>query len=114
MRQSGPQNEMRARIIPVGFDRPAQPIDRLLFPAELKFGQSSEHAPEVDIPVAGTEAQRLLDVSLGLLGLTEEKLDVANLRVRGSQVSIEFQRPLAGADALKAAIGMHLDHPQQQ
>ena len=71
-------------------------------------------APEVDIPVAGTEAQRLLDVSLGAPRLTEEKLDVANLRVRSSQVSIEVQRPLARPDALKGAIGMHLDHPQQQ
>src|SRR5271166_6978329 len=81
-RQSGRQNEMCARIIPVGFDRSAQPNDRLLFPAKLKFAQPGEHAPEVDMGVAGTEAQCLLNVTLGLLGLAEEKLAVANLRVR--------------------------------
>jgi hypothetical protein len=66
-------------------------------------------APEVDIPVAGTEAQRLLDVSPVLLGLTEENPAVANLRVRGSQVSIEVQRPLARPDALKGAIRWGFD-----
>ena len=46
--------------------------------------------------------------------LAEEKLAVADLRMRGSQVSIEVQRPLARSDAFNDAIGMHLDHPQQQ
>ena len=64
--------------------------------------------------VAGAEAQRLLDVTLGLLGLAEEKLAVADLRVRDSQVSIQVQRPLARSDALRGAIGMHLDHAQEQ
>ena len=53
-------------------------------------------------------------MSLGLLGLAEEKLAVADLRVRDSQVSIEVQRPLARPDALRGAIGMHLDHAQEQ
>src|SRR5271165_3993935 len=64
--------------------------------------------------VAGAQAQRLLDVSLGLLGLAEEKLAVADLRVRGGQISIELQRPLARPDALRGAIGMHLDYAQEQ
>ena len=64
--------------------------------------------------VAGTEAQRLLDVTLGLLGLAEEMLAVADLRVRNGHVSIEVQRPLARPDALRSAIGMHLDHAQEQ
>ena len=44
--------------------------------------------------VAGAEAQRLLDVTLGLLGLAKEKLAVADLRVRDGQVSIQIQGPL--------------------
>ena len=40
----------------------------------------------------GLRRNAFLDVSLGLLGLTEEKFDVANFRVRGSQISIEVQR----------------------
>ncbi len=64
--------------------------------------------------IAGTEAQRLLDVSLGLLGLAEVKLAQADLRVRAGQIAIELQRPLALPDALGGAIGVHLHDRQQQ
>ena len=64
--------------------------------------------------VAGTEAQRLLDVRLGLLGLAEVTLCVADLGVRAGQISIQLQRPLARPYALRGAVGMHLDHAQEQ
>ena len=53
-------------------------------------------------------------MSLGLLGLAEEKLAVADLCVRAGQVSIQFQRPLARPDTLRGAVGIHLDHAKQQ
>ena len=64
--------------------------------------------------VAGTEAQRLLDMRLGLLGPAEAKLARADLRVRAGQIAIELQRPLALPDALGGATGVHLHHGQQQ
>ena len=70
---------MRARKVPVGFDRAAQPGDRLFLSAELKLGLPGEQTPKICIRVAGTEAQRLLDVSLGLLGLAELNFAVAYL-----------------------------------
>jgi hypothetical protein len=33
--------------------------------------------------------------------------------MRGSQISIELQRPLAGPDALGSAAGVHLDHAEE-
>ena len=73
----------------------AEPGDRLLLLAEVKFGDPREHAPQIGMGVAGTEAQRPLDMSLGVLWLAEAKLAVADLRVRGSQIAIQLQRPLA-------------------
>ena len=64
--------------------------------------------------VAGTEAHRLLDVGLGILGLAEVTLAVADLCVCAGQIAIEVQRPLALPDALGGAVGMHLDHAQNQ
>ena len=98
MRQSGRQKEMRAWEISVGLDGPAQPSDRLLLLSKVQFGPASKHAPQVGKRVAGTEAKRLLDVSLGLLGLAELNLGHAYLSVRVCQISIQFQRPLAFPD----------------
>ena len=79
---------------------PAQPGDRLILLAEVQFGDPGKHAPEIDERVAGTEAQPLLNVSLGLLGPAEENFGVADLSVRVSQISIELQCPLAFPKAL--------------
>jgi len=60
----------------------------------------------------GTEAQRLLDVSLGLLGLAEQKLGAAYVCMRVSQIWIQLQRPLALPEALSGAVGLDLDETQ--
>jgi hypothetical protein len=60
----------------------------------------------------GTEAQRLLDVSLGILGLPEEKLADAYRCVRASRISIQLQRRLALPDSLRGAVGIDLDQAQ--
>ena len=105
---------MRGRIIPVGFNGSEEPIRRLLLLAEEKFGHPGKHTPLVDLRIARTEAQRLLDMSLGILGLAEEKLAIAYLRMCGRQISIQLQRALTGPDALRRSPGIHLDRAQKQ
>ena len=105
---------MRHRIIPIGFDGPAQPSYRRLLLAKVQFGPACDTAPLVGKRVAGTEAKRRLDVSLGILGLAELNLGHAYLSVRVGQISIQFQRPLAFPDALRGAVGLGLDDAQAQ
>ena len=62
----------------------------------------------------GAEAQRLLDVSLGILSLAEMKLGGAYFCVRASQISIQLQRPLALPDALRDAVSTVLNYAQAQ
>lgn len=74
MRQSGRQKEMGHWEIAIGLDRRAQPSDRLLLIAKIKFGPAGKHAPQVDKRVVGAEAERLLDMRFGILGLAEQIL----------------------------------------
>ena len=113
-RQSSRQIEMTAWKAPIGLDEAAQPGDCLLLPSKAKLGRPGNETPKVCVRVAGTEAQRLLDVSLGVFGLAELNLAVANCCVRDCQVSIQRQRPLALPDALSRAVGEGLDSAQGQ
>ena len=113
-RQSGREKEVGAWKTRIGFDGTAQPGDRLLLAAKAKFSRCGDEKPKVCVCVAGAEAQRLLDVSLGALGLAELNFAVAYRRMRASQISIQLQRPLALPDALSGAVGGDLDNSQGQ
>ena len=83
-------------------------------PCQGTIWPSRDTTPLVGKRVAGTEAKRLLDVSLGILGLAELNLGDAYLSVRVGQISIQFQCPLAFPDALRGAVGPGLDDAQAQ
>jgi hypothetical protein len=53
-------------------------------------------------------------VPFRLLSSAEQNLGSANLGVCASEISIQFQGPLALSDALKGAVGVHLDYAEQQ
>ena len=99
-------------MIPIGFNGSEKPIRRLLLLAEEKFGHPGINTPHVDLRIARTEAQRLLDMSLGILGLAKEKLAIAYVRMCGRQISIQLQRALTGPDALRRSPSLHLDRAQ--
>ena len=106
MRQSSRKIEMTAWKAPIFFDGAAQPGDRLPLPSKAKLGRPGNETPKVCVRVAGTEAQRLLDMSLGVLGVAELNFAVAYCRVRDCQISIQRQRPLALPDALSGAVSL--------
>ena len=74
--------------------RPAELHDRLLVVAEMQLGQAREQHPEIAVRIARLEAKRLVDMSLGFLGATDEIFGETDLSVSGGQISIQRQRPL--------------------
>src|SRR5271166_1184137 len=96
---------MTQSVVSVGLNGSPQPRDRLLGAAEKTLCETHYHQPSVDPRIAGTEAEGLLDVGLGLLAAPYKKLTLANQRVSAGQVSIQSQGPLEFCDALNRAVG---------
>ena len=88
MRQGGGEIEVRDRKISVGLDGATQPRDRLLVGAEVQLGDACERQPEIDECIARTEAERLLDMSLGFLAATGDVFGETDLTVSVGQISI--------------------------
>ena len=74
LREGGGQGEMGERKISVGLDRPSKPRDRFFRTAEVVLRIARERHPDVGLRIARTEAQGLGNVSLCLLGATNEDL----------------------------------------
>jgi hypothetical protein len=75
-----------------------------------------EKHPEKDKIVARREAERLVFLSLGFLGLTSKNLGIAHLSMSGGQVWIERQCALEFGTAFSRAVGRVFDdaHPEMR
>ena len=71
VRQGSSEIEMRSGVISVGLKAPAQPNNRFGIGALPKFGETDKHAPDIDVCIAGREAERLLDMGFGFPAPTE-------------------------------------------
>src|SRR5229473_1961750 len=69
-RQGSGEKEMRHGIISIGLDGPLQPGDRFRIGAELQLGDADEYHPLEGEGIAGRQAERLLDMGLGLRAAT--------------------------------------------
>lgn len=74
MRKGRSKTEMCERKIPVGFDGTTELQDSTLIAAHIEFGESRESYPDIGVRIARTEAERLVDVSLGFLSMTHNHL----------------------------------------
>ena len=81
---------------------PVEPTRPLLRTAEVVLRIARISHPDVSQRIARTEAQRLGNVSLCLLGATYEDLTKSDNAVRRRKISIQLQRVLAFDDALCA------------
>src|SRR6516162_1362830 len=64
-RQGGRKIEMRIGEISVGLKAPAQPNNRFGVGAVPKFGETDNQSPDIDVGIAGREAERLLYMGFG-------------------------------------------------
>jgi hypothetical protein len=104
----------RNREAAVDIDRAAQPRHCFFLFAKVELRQTGKQTPQVGSAISGTEAQRLLHVTFGLLSSAEQNLTIANLGVRASKISVQSQGPLALSHAHRNAFGLHLDCAEQQ
>src|ERR1700690_764827 len=70
-RQGRGEMEMAEGIIVVVFEAPAQPSDRFSISTQLQFGEADPHHPIAGIGIAGRQAERLVNVGIGLGGATK-------------------------------------------
>jgi hypothetical protein len=80
--------EMADGIIVVAFEAPAQPSDRFGIGTQVQLGVADPYHPIAGIGIAGRQAERLVNVGLGLSGATKLILGVTYKRVRRSKISI--------------------------
>src|SRR3984957_1415554 len=101
--------EMAEGIIVVAFEAPAQPSDRFSIGTQLQLGEADPHHPIAGIGIAGRQAERLVNVGLGLGCATKWKLGGSYKRVRRSKISIHNQGLLAFGDTLSRAVRCNLE-----
>ena len=111
-RQCRREKDMAHWIVAVSLDGSPQPEDRLLVATEVDLGGADEHQPKEGPCITRTKPQRLLDMSLGLLGSAEIQLSRSDYGVCVGKVPIERQRPLAFGNSLLSASGDTKDHAQ--
>ena len=68
--------------------RPAQPSDRFSIGTQLQLGEADPHHPIAGIGIEGRQAERLVNVGLGLSCATKVMLGVTYKRVRRSKIAI--------------------------
>src|SRR5580704_11038542 len=88
MGETGGEKEIRPVSVAVGVDRLSQPPYRCLVFAEIGLCQAGLVKPLRDSRVAGAQAQRLQDMSLGLLRLTNEHARKASAGPRARVIRI--------------------------
>ena len=81
--------------------------------AEMELRAARDAHPDVSHRVARTEAQGLHNVSLGFFGATDKNLAKSYNGMGVGEISIQRQRMLAFGDALRGALGEHLDKSQE-
>jgi hypothetical protein len=109
LREPGGRQEIRCRVIPVGLNSTPEPRGRLVTAAENELRGACESPPGMGVGIAGTEAQRLADVSLCLFGATEENLTKSDQGMGAGEISIQRQRMFTFGDALRRALGLDVD-----
>ena len=87
-RESGGQIETCCRIISIGLDRPSKPLDRLLPTAEMVLRIARNRHPDVSQRIARAEVQGLGNVSLCLVGETDENLAISDYGMGAGEISI--------------------------
>ena len=113
LREGGAQHEVRVRKISVGLDRPSKPRDRLLPTAELALRYACVSHATVSHRIAWTKPQGLSNVCLCFFGATDKSLTKSDKGMGLGEVSIQRQRMFTFGDALRGALGLYLDIPQQ-
>jgi hypothetical protein len=96
-----------------------QPFDLILMRTSLErrrprrepqiILKTDERSIHLEVCIARAQAERLVDVSFGLLGATGENLGETDLFMGGAQISIQGQRLLAFGNALSSTIGIDLN-----
>jgi hypothetical protein len=81
--------------------------------AELVFRLAHVSHPGVSSRIARTEAEGLGNVSLCFFGAADENFTLSDKGMGAGKISIELQRVLTFGDALRRALGPHVDHSQQ-
>jgi hypothetical protein len=80
--------EMAEGIIVVAFEAPAQPSDRFSIGTQLQLDEADPHHPITGVGIEGRQAERLVNVGLGLSCATKVMLGVTYKRVRRSKIAI--------------------------
>jgi hypothetical protein len=62
------------RIVSAGLNGTTQQHDRLLVAAEMELGEARDRYPHISVRIARAQAESLMDISLGFLGMTESNL----------------------------------------
>ena len=83
IRQGCCEVEMRVRKISLDSDRSTQPGHGLLVAAEVELGDASRRQPIEGERITRTDAERLEDMGLGLLSVTDEELSHTDRCVSG-------------------------------
>src|SRR6516225_10835991 len=101
-------------VVSVGLNAPAQPNNRLGVGALPKLGGTDKVSPNIDVDIAGREAERVLHMGFGFPAPTEKKFRSPDARVRAGQIPIQRQRPLAFCDALSRTVRIYLHGAQDE
>ncbi len=99
------------------FDWPRSPAEttrRLAPTAEVELRVARNRNPDVSHRVARTEAQGLANVSLCLVGATNQDLTNSDIGMGEGEISIQVQRVLTFGDALCRAPGRRRRNSRQE
>jgi len=105
---------MRHLETPVVLHRAAQMNDCFFVLATEDFGDAQERLPKIELSVARTEPDGVLDMGVGLLAATDKTLGHADERASGGEIAVDRERLLEFGNALRGPIGVNLNDAKAQ